>query len=837
MRRRDSARPYNPAVQPRIPCAPTVRAALSRPRVHRCFAFLLALALPSAAMSAPAPDDSEIQRLSSTFTRLALQAVQTAQRNPELVNTATSLAQVAAELTPDSPDAWRLVIRIGELRDRPKDSIVGDALARVSALDPRDDVVALKRLRNSIDSRSTAETKIEAYRVFLDERNRGKLSAPVASRLSLDLANLIFARDGATPQYAESLAEAVSLDPSNLDAARQAAQFYLDRVNDDAYAAAEAMVTVVLADPTDVEWLTALAHHLSDHGAYRGAARLYNAAISTMIAKEEDPGSLQVDYAVGLWGAGDSDAALEALQNLQRSMNRAAQYEALRANPTSTPLDVKDVTGSLPPDAATARAAILRRKADFDPAQIAATLASFDQAIEKSTKEEEKLRLRLQRLWIMTLLDVDTQAAVATLEELQAAGALTDDAIARYRAWIMLREGDAQGAKDAFSKLSIEEPLVRLGLATAERKCGDLRAAATGFLEVARRSAGSVVGVWAAEELHSLLGRRPDLSTEATRLETLIESLPAFVERAGPHPEDAIALRLTTSEGREFNAFEPVRLTLELTNTSPVRLSIGPSGPLRPQVALRCQWSVMNRTDRTTFPIGVIDLDRRLGLAPGEKMVVPIDLLRTNIGMPLLMAPMSGTTIQVNAITNFIMTSGVPVPWLLGLQAGPVSLRMEGIRTSSDWIESACQNAESTTQQPDPVALAVLCLFTSTSALPDELKPQIEHARRAIPLGYSRLSDESAAWVLSIMPRDCNARDEVLAQARQRQSREVKALYLMYQIDGKEDTDDAVYLAARESDDALLRGLVAWLEAILEQAEDVLESNDDTMHIPSPSRP
>lgn len=792
----------------------------------RFAAVLLASAVTILAAAAVPLDDAAIgrQMVADVYARLSLQSVKAAEARPDLLQTAALLALEAAALTPDDAEVWRLVLRIADLQDRTAtepNPIALQALSNIARLDPADDTVTLRRLRLSVDRRGTAEEKLAAYELLLSDKNLASLPASVASHLALDAARLLLEREGATPAYAAKLASAASLDPSNHAAAEEAALFYLDRVNDDPAGAAETMIAVVLSDPGDLEWQTALAHHLLNNGAYRGAARLYQSARRIALAASDDIGDVAVDLAIAQWASGDSVGALRTLDERQRQLNMIEAQRRLLEDSTLTPLDVDDVVAPTPRLVAATRAIIVATggNAEATALVVEAASAAFDAEIALATEKSQADPIRLEQLWFKMAL-APVERAEAMMADPALSEQLSPTAADRVRGWLHWRHGRHAEAIALLEPLRSDDPVAQLGLGLAYVSAGSTKEGARELLAVVRRMPGTLIGAWAGTELSRLLGQRVTISPIATELERLIDTVPAEFDRMVSEPGRLLAVQIQLAKQR-FAVFEPATATISLINRSPLPLAIHPSGPILPQAAILSSVLIPTMPQVAHFPALVVDIDRRISLKPGERLEIPVRLTGSSFGDSMLVSPLMGASIRLSIMTNFVVTPTAITPGLLGTRNEAPTFRVEGIRITPEWVSETALSVENPDSLEDILALAALCTLSGAPQeeqgpnQSDEAKALISSAVSAVRLAYPKLDDFWAAWMLSMLPKTSPARDVVLENARSRDSRAVRIMYLVHQVDS---IDDPMLKSAKAGDDPLLKGLAELVESLLVMA-------------------
>jgi len=181
---------------------------------------------------APKPTDAQRSVVEDRLARaLAARARIVLQR--ELVflgilRNSKALMQEAVDRAPENTAILRLAIDLASvLEEGDADSAawLSEGLARLSRLEPDDEVLRLRRLLDAIDRRQTAEGRIEASRSLLTPESVDRIGNRVAARIAFDLAMLL-RRTGDNKGFEEHLLRALDLDPFFPEAAEIAAGYF-----------------------------------------------------------------------------------------------------------------------------------------------------------------------------------------------------------------------------------------------------------------------------------------------------------------------------------------------------------------------------------------------------------------------------------------------------------------------------------------------------------------------------------------------------------------------------------------------------------------------------------
>jgi hypothetical protein len=778
---------------------------------------------------ATAADITSQQRLAGRFTHTAAALLGTQVLSVQALDTAILLASEAASLE-SSPEAWRLLLELADLAER--GDVRRTALAQLVKLDRYDDVDRLLYINDAIEQYQTAEERIAAYGKLLDEKNRAALGPAVVSRLAHDFA-ILLDRCGDVDGFSRWLAEAVAVDPSNRVAAATAAGFFRMNVKDP-FAEAELLTSILLADPTDPESQAVLAELLLEHGAYAGAARLYDLARRTLVAMREVPSSgLIADGVVARWATGDAQGALDVLRQHQRRSDENYRRAARRDNPKLTPLELARLHAPMTSTMAIVGAAIHNSLGDEQAGSaLDAAISAYEVEIDAIRNEESPDRAELaarclEAAFVELALGGNVERASAFLkiadEHLGAEG-LSPEARARFEGWITLRRGDAASAVELLASVAQRDSAARLGLAQARRRLGELRPAARDLYEVFKERPGTVMGVWARHELAELVGQRVSGGETAVRLETLAASIPVVIDRFPEDPTLMVSVRLTPAKAT-FDPFEPVIVHVEVTNHAPIPLAIDRNGPIPSQILLDFSAEIARDPNAGEVRPLIVDIDRRLRLEPNERLIVPVDLRMSGVGQRLNAMPLQGVTMKVRAVIGFrVAGPGVFRPGRTGSEVESTPIRVNGLRLKEGWVEDSI----AAILEPDsPQELETFALLGSVLSALDRIAMGDESARfaaleefenprqlsadaaSAMAEAYTNLGAESRAWLLSVIPRGPPSLAPLFAIAQKDDHRLVRLSYLLYCLTSE---DDPMIDAAKRGDDPKVQAVAEMMQ-------------------------
>lgn len=795
---------------------------------------MIAVTLALTATAAHAQQPTPEERLAAQFTRSAVRLLRAEPLPLTYMESSLAIIREAAALSPDDPEMWRLVAAIASLvEDRDVQAV---ALERIVELDPADEAARLKILSDQLREPQTAEELASVLEELLSQGSRRELGGAISSRLALDLA-LLQRRRGENEAFADRLAQAAALDPSNHEAAAIAIGYFQEHV-DDPVAEGELLLQLVLANPTDIQAQVLLAAHLLGYGAYRGAERFYALAMRSHRPEGLRPmPDLVADAAMAQLGRGDAAGALRRLNEYQRQADQQYQQQLGRQRPELSPLERAAYSAILTPTFASVRAAILHRMDREVDGALAAVSSAYEQSIaelERAESEERISRerldaeiatLRLEQAWVQYWLGGPIEQAQEEVNQVRATAELTEAAEARFAGWEALRAGEPERAIEMFEPYAADDSPSGIGLALALIETGQSRSAARQLLSIARAQPGTLIGVFAADRLAELLGQRAALTPEASELEALAAVPSRLLDRLPTEPTAMLSLRLVPERSR-YDAYSPLRVNLEITNSAPFPLAIDPAGPVRPEILISVAAQAARAVGGPLQPI-VIGLDRRLRLMPRERLIIPLDLRRTIVGDFLDDHALVGAIVRLRAAINFRATgNGAIVPGLLGSETSPQTIRIDGARVTRAWIEESVERLASPTDESDLPQIALLAYAVAADpdrGAPREARDLVRDARSAIASVFAAMDEPSQAWLLSVLPRTESMQSIVEPEMRA-DDRLVQLVYLMYR---SRDASDPMVSAALRSSDATLRTVAQLVHANLEAGEDDPLAQDD----------
>jgi len=776
-------------------------------RFTRPVSRLIAAAAAIAAMPLVAQESSR-HGLASTFARAAREMAGSEVPTVPRLRLAVEMMQQAVELRPDDVELQRLLLKIAILAENT--DVATRVTADLARLDPTDEWVRLLRLNQAIDRYQAAEDRIDAYQRLLSDENLARLDPAIAGRLALDLA-LLHYRIGNADEHARWLGTATAIDQSNKPAAAMAAGYFQARTGD-AFGQAELFLNLLIADPTDVQNQLTLASHLLNHGAYDGAATLYEMSEACL----ESDGNFAADdvvadHALAQWGEGNAIAARNLIVARRRQWNRALLNSLRSQRPDLSAGQTLGVHADVPQTMHVVHIAMLDAQGDD---AVTSEVESFIVAMEQARQQlDEKaptaahMVALLTEAWMLVWFTDKADAAAAILAVAENTSPMSNAAKSKFAGWIALRRNQHDAALRFFEGADQADPAVIAGIAMVHQARGEAREAARRFLSAWRASPGTALGLWSRDMLARTLGHAVPVDDSAAQLNALIAGIPAPVIRLASDPSRFIAMSIEPLK-ESHRAFEPVVMRLSVTNKASIPIAISDVGPLRPTVIIQPNLTIIGG-ERINAPPFVIELDRRLRIEPGETLTIDFDLRRHAVGQYLDEAAMRGVTFNLVAILNpkTAVRGGLVVePGILGLERRSGLVRIDGVNVDRAWFE----NAIAAISVPDDLSDIEMMPMIATIVARDAQSPTTDAGVRALmneaaivlPQAFGRLDPYSQAWVLQAIPRGTPIMESMLHLARQSSEPIVQITYLLTQAQG---VDDPMILAAARSENPQVR--------------------------------
>ena len=756
-------------------------------------------------------------RLADAYMREAFMMVSPTDILPNEIEAAIYLSRQSALMIPDEPERWRVVLGISSLAAEMlplADAVSREAIEHLTRLCPNDEVVRLRRLVGEIDKRETVEDRTHAYEVFTTPEAVRAIGTDVAARLEFDFA-LFESRRGDTDGFAKHLERSLLLAPSFPAAAETAAGFIAERI-DDPLGEGELLVTAAMANPVEVRLWSRLSALLMQEGAYDSGIRVNRIALECAMAQEAYSEVIDLmvsELVLALWGAGRETEALSETRK-RLSVNREAFTDLVASlNPGLKRSEAATVPGPVSVLLTTIEAAL--ESVTGDPEAVKAAEGIIATVVELQAGEDQRKRQREIRgikgaadpaaaaQAATQLIDAATTAAilgadVKAIDEAVAAAEkrspLDADTKAMFEGWKAVKGGDAAAAQEAFARVVVPGAAVQFGVARAFAQAGDRQGAARGFLAIATATRGTLIGLLANHELHAIVGQKLLPLPSVAKLDSVVASIPATMERYLTRSLPAISFK-AMAEKRTLGPFDPIWYVLTLKNLTSMNLAVTPQGPIKEHVLLQPRLLMPGATVIDRLTPEIIPFDRKLDLAPNESMTMRWNFAWTGVGYRAVLHPVSGVILEFRGAANFSASIGGFKVGAFGVAAEVDRTEIEGVRVTPEWIASALASVASASTDEDVVNLVLLGYAIKGKLVPEETIPK---AWEAIAEGFGKLPEDAQAWVVMAAPTGVTGIAAFLDKVRATTSPSVRAAYLLNYC---KTTDDPQIAAAVRSGD------------------------------------
>ncbi|MEX0654220.1 MAG: hypothetical protein WD534_18430 [Phycisphaeraceae bacterium] len=723
---------------------------------------------------------------------------------PDQFQRAQILIDEALRLRDDDAELWRLRAELADRMDEPR--VQREALGRYLRLRPDDDAVQLDLLLAGLRELQTLDDRLARLEAILRAGSAQRLSRPLRSRLATHAA--IAAEElGDQQRFSHWLGEAIELDPANPQAAELI--YALVRRNNghgqgNGVAIGTALVNLVKAAPADPIARIRLARWLTEQAAYSLAERQFNTAL--ILAGGPLPPETYTDWAVALAGYGDTTSARQLIDDVLP--RREGEPEAGDRRRRGVPIDA-EAYPHLRLGLEVLRLALL----DDQPTAAAASFdrirTMIDEALAGAEEEDQLDWLgdgqthttaaggRLLLAWVAAVFNQQLDDVPGWLAEAED----DDPLVRRARGWVHVHRGEARAAAEQFQPIVDTDPLAALGVARL-REAGS-REQAEDLQRIVHRDAAGLAGLLASRMLMDQ-GRDLRRTSAGGSVAAYMERAPMHLWRPALTVSPWITMHLRAAPTR-VNYLEPLYATVELRNTSrmPMPVAAGQGSPDRAMLAPTP--SIGGEPLPRPAPT-IVDLRRRLTLAPGETMSVTVRLDRSSLGPILTEDPTRSLSVNVLGVLGprpgrgggvvAEPVGGVDVVRALAIQGAPVT-----DERLDDWLGLLDSN------NPVERMRTIARLLGIIDRLPEALDTRENRQRiaDAINRRFPDMDPIRQAWTIRFLTGSERSRElfgRVFDAADRSDAPLVRLAYLATHLDG---SPSPALNAAMRHDDATLR--------------------------------
>jgi len=796
----------------------------------------------------PSLETIAARRLCEEFVRVAHVAAMSNPLDTSAITAAVVLITEASKLSPNDEAVWRAMIEVAQMADR--SDLRSYAIEQLLRVAPAESSSQLARLQDAIALTNTVDQRIGVYEQLLADSRSSKLDSRVAARLAFDAA-ILQRQLGDIEQFARWLAESVALDPSYPEAMSLAAGFFGDE-SADVHRRAELLASAALSNIRDVTTQVSLAEYLMAYGDYRDARALYEVVLEDDVGNAESiSDGLLADIVLSQWADGDAVAALDTLLTRQISLDGVYRRQIRQREPRITPLKLARIHAPILPKLATVRAAIYADQSMDSKAKIAfnQALDSFSVLIKMYESVDQPeirplVKLMLQAAWVSVWIGEDAEATRSILDKIEKGVVIPTQEKQKFEGWIAMLQGDLATAETLLSQFK-DDPGARIGLAKVYLLQGNDQAAANEYLAIARKQSGTLLGVWARNQLQRIVGEKFNVRKEVEELQSLMVGVLQTINNYVLDPRPPIEMRVYPAK-QVFSPYEPMLIHVEIKNNTGVPLTISKHGPIQPLLLLEAFIEVPNVTIDRKPPI-IIPIDRELSIGPNRSLHFQTNLRQQWIGGLFNEFPLNGASIHLRSTINFTAQEKTNIKGntvfvygvgRLGIRKDTGIFRLNGVRLNDTWLRKAIAQAGDVSTIDDLVSLLLLTYVTSGNVYIKIEKPLIPPATSEEPpptsdderiflknkaittilTSFPRLGIHSQSWVIATMSDD-PAMESVAGMVKDPDSTIAQLAWiirLIYNSVPDEALDDQRLLYALDSEDESVRLVATWAYSWIE---------------------
>ena len=683
------------------------------------------------------------------------------------INLALDLMGIAVQLDPDNPQIWRTLLNVASAAD-PDSALVQEteaaALERLSQLDPADEVIRLRRLLWMIEQQPNAESRLELFQQLLEPDSVAVIQDGVAARLALDMAQLLY-RTGDTDGFAERLAQSIELDPSYPRATAMAAGYFGS--TSDPITHAELLIAALIADPVAIGFGIELGELALEFGAYEGAMRMLSFARMNAQAGGADSNDLVTALSLAFWGMGQNDKALAAIETRIRRLdqfareNRSSEEDAADESSEQGP-----ALAPIPPSIALVGSALHSISEDKNTYRefVQRSMGSIEfllaqPAPDKDEATEQEIADRVALLSDAVIFTAwqgeDALAMFQVVKALEEYLQFSPEMLTTFDGWVEIIKGQEEAAIAIFESLEEKGDFALLGLSIAYERTDRKSQAAKLWFELARKTPGTVIGIWCRDKLEKALSTSIPASELAQELNLLIKQIPSAVDRIAMDRGRAYSIRIEPVEDM-VGPFDPIRFRVSMTNRSGVPLAIGPEGPIRPTMGMRLTATRATSAGSEESPWIVIPIDNRFEIGPRDVYSFDVNIADFPYGDSIYANPDVGTSLSARMVTNYVSVGLTLAPGPFGEKASSRLMRIDGVTADAPWRRDAVESVMSLDSFKSIQQLALLLHVVALYGddLDEEYTIFRDNLYRLFMVTYVELPAAVRAWLVSVCPTD-----------------------------------------------------------------------------------
>ncbi len=592
-----------------------------------------------------------------------------------------ALLRAAGRLAPAEPRFARLlaeaVARLGD------DRATIDALTAYRKLVPTDQSAQVEQIDLFLRVMETADAKVNYLRAVSASE---QVPAPVRAHAAFRLAQVLAERSQMQPSD-EALADALKLDPLNLDAlAMSYARLPADAPPQTRVAA---LLALLRSNPAQAQIAAVLARELAGVGLVKPSLQWYGTAFGIYQRTGSAPSQQElIHYAAQAYIGGETKGAEMLLSSLLQVQPDNIEAWLLRLIVTRAGGD-KEAIELVRKQAATAitnRLADIRRAAGEE----GATTQPLDAPAEPRWPDPAAALERVKRAdatdepgllaefadaalwaaWFKLYFEEKPDEAQPWIDALRGLLVEESQTIARLEGWAFLLGDKPDEARVKLSAAAESDPLAAMGMLRVSPSEGEHQAGAEAAAQqLLAKHGNGLTGATIAEAL-SFRGIKPSAGEAAAPVTAELAKFPGDYTRILDAPGAFYALRVEPVKiSHQFG--ETILLRVTLQNNSEFDLTVGPDGIIRSDLWIDAQ---LRGIGNQSFPGVAFD---RLGgpiVLPAKKsMSQVIRASQGELSAYLATNPTASFQIAFTAMTNPISAGG-------NVQPGPAGQRITSAR-------------------------------------------------------------------------------------------------------------------------------------------------------------
>ena len=427
----------------------------------------------------------------------------------------------------------------------------------------------------------------------------------------------------------------------------------------------------------------------------------------------------------------------------------------MQQNPTLTRTEAAAIPPMVPAAATSMEIALLKALGDeaasvagrerLLAATVTATRLALEQTPPMTEVAAESLLEAAKALALLGATEEQVRSLVTAADKIQP---LTEQAKARFEAWILLNSGQPAKALELFSANASGDAVSAYGAAMAETAAGDRQKGMRALLELARGARSVLPGALAAEEVRRVTGSAVPPEEIAARLDAVVAGIPPSVDRMLAGSDRALGLLIEPVTVRA-GPFDPVLVDVRVQNRTAIPMAIDAQGPIERTVAIVPRLTLTSESNVLRFPPTIVPVDRMLELGGGQSVTARVDLMWFGPGRRLVVSPLDGAQVGLRGSLNFLAMPGSVRHGSLGTDANSDMIRVDGVPRTPEWLEQSIAAVSGEFSEDAAVRTALLLHLSESDETPEQDRAR---ARDAALAAFVRWPAVARTWIALVAP-------------------------------------------------------------------------------------